>query len=85
MANKNWTKIIILNDRLLNLAYCEDEADLRIISRGNTLRVSDQLDEDATNEEENKIDYSLLYREKTLNEITTMFNKLTKLEYSEYK
>ena len=55
------TKIIILNDRLLNLAYCEDEEDLRIISRGNTLRVSDQLDEDATNEEENKIDYSLLY------------------------
>ena len=85
MANKNWTKIIILNDRLLNLAYFEDEAYLRIISRGNTLRVSDQLDEDATNEEENKIDYSLLYREKILNEITIMFNKLTKLKYSEYK
>ena len=33
MANKNSTKIIILNDRLLNLAYCEDEADLRIISK----------------------------------------------------
>ena len=45
MANKNWTKIIIHNDRLLNFVYCEDEADLRIISRGNTLRVSDQLDE----------------------------------------
>ena len=54
------TKIIILNDRLLNLVYCEDEADHRIINRGNTLRVSDQLDEDSINEEEKKIDCSLL-------------------------
>ena len=63
MANKNWTKIIILNDRLLNLAYCEDEADLRRISRSNTLRVSDQLDEDATNEEKIK-SITLCYIEK---------------------
>ena len=74
-----------MNCRLLNIAYCEDKTDLRIISKDNTLRVSDQLDEDVTNEEENKIDYSLLYIENTLNEITTMFNKLTKLKYYEYK
>ena len=48
---------------MLNLAYCEEEADLPIIDRGNTLRISDQLDEGATNEEENKINYSLLFRE----------------------
>ena len=50
--------------------------------QGNTLRLSYQLDKDATNEEENKIDYYLLYWEMALNEIITMFNKL---KYSEYK
>ena len=38
--------------------------------------ISDQLDENATNEEENQIKYSLLYIKKALNEIKCLINSL---------